>query len=256
MITGFAGPIGIRYDGNGHLWVSDKTGNALSQWTTAGAAVTNITTFNGSQTFNSPYGLGLDPATGDVYVANVFGNNILAFHPTGAYLGSAPVSMNVLGVGVNSAGTTFYMVGTGIGTSVFAYSISGSTFSFAATFGSSNLSGPYGAALDSSDNLYVADYSSSRIVEFNTATDTYVRAVTLANLGSAGGPSDLALDGSGNIFTADQNNQVIQEFDSGGNYVGSYGSGKLFGPVGITLDPSENIYVVDYNGKNVVKLVR
>ena len=101
------------------------------------------------------------------------------------------------------------------------------------TFGLSNgrFNHPNGIAVDSSGNVFVADYNNDRIQKF-TNSGTFIRA--WGTLGSLDGqfdhPWDVALDSSGNVFVADTWNDRIQKFTNNGNFLAKWGtSGSLVG---------------------------
>jgi DNA-binding beta-propeller fold protein YncE len=61
-------------------------------------------------------------------------------------------------------------------------------------------------------------------------------------------PTGVAVDGTGNVFVVDSDR--IQVFDSGGNFVGAWGSygtgiGQFEYPQGVAVDNDGNVYVVD-----------
>jgi hypothetical protein len=88
----------------------------------------------------------------------------------------------------------------------------------------SNLCMPYGVAVDSGGNVYIADYMSNRVLEYNTplSTDTVADRVvgqhnftsigfSCCTAGSLSEPTGLALDTSGNLYVADYGeNRVLQ----------------------------------------------
>src|SRR5262249_31046421 len=84
------------------------------------------------------------------------------------------------------------------------------------------LNAPYGVAVDSSGNVFIADVNNHVIREIVQATGNIL---TLAGNGTAGysgdgglataaqlnAPNGVAVDGSGNVFIADSNNNVVRE---------------------------------------------
>jgi DNA-binding beta-propeller fold protein YncE len=115
---------------------------------------------------------------------------------------------------------------------------------------------PHAVAVDSSNNVYVADYSNSRIVKFS-GNGTY-----LTQWGSNGtgpgqfeSPFGAAVDSSNNVYVVDDGNNRVEKFDSNGNYLTQWGSagsgnGQLEYPHGIAVDTSNNVYVADsYNNR-------
>jgi sugar lactone lactonase YvrE len=119
---------------------------------------------------------------------------------------------------------------------------------------------PRGIALDSSDNIYVADSSKNRIqiFEHNQDNDQYKYKNTIGGKWGRGNyqfmnPTGVALDKSGNIYVADTLNYRIQIFNPGpddsyeykATIGGELGHGKyqFNRPNGVALDNSDNIYV-------------
>ncbi|MGD1019671.1 MAG: PEP-CTERM sorting domain-containing protein [Verrucomicrobiia bacterium] len=118
--------------------------------------------------------------------------------------------------------------------------------------GSSGLNYPYGLAVDSGGNLYVANsggglQGSSDIEEFSpSATGSVLTASSLSF------PTDLALDKNGSIFVANAGNNTIEEFDSSGTgSVFATASSGIDFPEGLAFDSSGNLYVA--NATNIEK---
>jgi DNA-binding beta-propeller fold protein YncE len=118
---------------------------------------------------------------------------------------------------------------------------------------------PYGIAVDSSGNVYVADTSNNRIQKFSS-TGSFV--TKWGTQGSADGqinhPYGIAVDSSGNVYVADTMNNRIQKFSSTGSFVTKWGSGgsgdsQFSSPWGIAVDSSGYVYVVDCNNNRIQK---
>ena len=84
---------------------------------------------------------------------------------------------------------------------------------------------PYGVAVDSSGNVYVADSANNRIQKFNSSGYFITK---WGSLGSGDGqffsPGGVAVDSSGNVYVADSMNARIQKFDIAGNFITKWGS--------------------------------
>ncbi len=111
---------------------------------------------------------------------------------------------------------------------------------------------PWGIAVDSSGNVYVADASDDRIQKFNS------NGGFITKWGSYGsgngqfiGPWGIAVDSSGNVYVVDSENNRIQKFTSSGSFITKWTGGYF--PVGAAVDSSINVYVVDQTRENIQK---
>lgn len=129
-------------------------------------------------------------------------------------------------------------------------------------FGTNNgqFSFPYGIAVDTSNNVYVADLNNYRIEKFDS-NGNY-----LAQWGSAGTnhgqfsePLGIAVGSSNNVYVVVENTSYsrIEKFVSNGNYLTQWGSpgtnnGQFRYPYCVAVDCSNNVYVTDW-GNNCVQ---
>jgi sugar lactone lactonase YvrE len=228
-------------DRNGHLYVGDYNNQRIRKITPEGVVSTLAgsggTGFNdgtgGSATFHFPSAVALD-SSGNVYVADYNNHLIRKVSPAG-------VVTRLAGAGtygnVNGSGAT-------------------------AKFDS-----PYGVAVDTSGNAYVADESNHQIRKITPEG----MVSTLAGTGTAGFedgtgisakfnyPSGVALDTNGNLYVADASNNRIRKITQAGvvsTLAGMGSSGAVNGagvtatfgnPSGVALDNNGNVYVADYN---------
>jgi len=103
----------------------------------------------------------------------------------------------------------------------------------------------YGIAVDSSDNVYVADTHNHRIQKFNSSGGFIAK---WGSYGTGDGqfnlPYGIAVDSSDNVYVADFKNYRIQKFDSNGNFITKwniYNSNQA----GIAVNSFGNVYVSD-----------
>ncbi|HEY5228656.1 MAG TPA: NHL repeat-containing protein [Opitutaceae bacterium] len=260
----FNQPFGVALDSAGNLYVADKNNHTIRVVSSGGAVTTlagtagalGMTDGTGSDArFNFPVAVAVSSA-GDVYVADSNNNTVRKVTPKGVV-------------------TTF------AGTAGTAGNLDSST-------GAANLRSPYGLAVDSSGNVYVADQGNNNIRKIASAgaVSTLAGPVGVATtadengaaapVGSADGtgpaasfnqPTGIAVDSAGNVYVADTGNDTIRKVTSAGvvttlagspGAVGSTdgtGSAARFNaPSGLAVDGSGNIYVADAGNSTIRKV--
>lgn len=243
---------GMATDSKGNLYVADRSNHTIRMVTPAGVVTTFAGTAgssgstNGTGTaasFNQPSGLCVD-SNDNVYVADT-GNNVIRKITSGGV-----VSLYAGTVG--SSGST-----DGTGTAILF-----------------NL--PYSVAVDSSGNIYVADYGNNlvRKVTSSGTSTTLAGSAGLAGTVDATGsnarfnqPTDIVIDSAGNLYVCDSSNNSIRKVTSGGVVTtiagvggvqgaldGPTGSSLLRAPRGLAIDSSGNLYVAD-SGNSLIRKI-
>ena len=137
-----------------------------------------------------------------------------------------------------------------------------------------NLYNPYGVAVDSSGNYYIAAFNQNRVFKVNTSGTISVVAGNGAQGYSGDGvtggaglatlyhPFAVAVDSSGNVYIADQYNCVVRKVDSTNTittFAGTPGScgysgdngkataAQLYSPAGLAFSSTGNLFIGDYN---------
>ena len=112
------------------------------------------------------------------------------------------------------------------------------------TLVSSGLFDPEGVAVDSADNVYIADTGNQAIKEWTTANNT---VITLVASGLVY-PSGVAVDCAGNVYIADTFHSAIKEWVTASNTVTALVDSNLSLPFGVAMDGVGNVYITDtYN---------
>jgi hypothetical protein len=143
---------------------------------------------------------------------------------------------------------------------------------------SAELKVPYGVAVDSAGNAYIADAQNNRVRMVST-TGTITTVAGNGSAGSAGdggpavsaslnNPTGVAVDATGNLYIADQYNNKIRVVNTAGvistfagtGSVGNGGDGGLataaamYYPAGIALDGLGSLYIADTNNQRIRKV--
>jgi len=307
------GPNGVLYepeavavDSAGNVYVAD-TGNAAIRRITPGGSIStlagspgtlgNVDGNGANALFYQPAGIGIDSA-GNLYVADYFNNTIRLVSPAGAVTtlaGLAGVSGSAdgangsarfrapQGVTVDRTGTVYIadtanstirvMTAAGAVTTLAGSPSSGSLNGIA---GSARFYFPQTVAVDSRNNLYIADTRNSVIRKITSAGVVSVLAGTPGVFGSADGPGASALfagprgitsDASGNVYVADTGNHTIRKLTPDGvtttlaglagypgNADGPGTSAHFCQPEGVAVDGANNVYVAD-TGNHTVRII-
>ena len=125
--------------------------------------------------------------------------------------------------------------------------------------GDGQMTSPTALALDSQENLYLADGSLQRITVYDREGNYVSKWGTPGSAdGEIGGPSGLAFDSDDNLLLVDHKNHRVQRFTKDGRYLGQFGSlgsgdGDFNLPWGITVDEQGLIYVADWRNDRIQK---
>ena len=140
----------------------------------------------------------------------------------------------------------------------------------------SRFDSPYGVAVDSAGNVYVADTNNNTIRRITSAGVVSTLAGTAGVAGELDGtgsaarfdaPEGLSVDGSGNLYVADANGKTIRKVTPAGvvttiaGMAGTIGTtdgtgsaARFTTPVDTAMDSSGNLYVTDYGAGTIRKI--
>ena len=300
---------GLAVDSAGNLYISAsdrvrKVSNGVITTVAGGGPPGPLVGDNGPAT-DAPllyvYGVAVDSA-GNLYIADHDSqrirkvvNGVITTVAGGGYsLGDGGPATGAqlslpLGVAVDVAGSLYIddngnsrirKVSNGVITTVAG---TGTIGSFAAGFSGDNgpavsaqLSFPSGVAVDSADNIYIADNNNLRIREVSNGVITTVAGNGTAGFGGDNGPAtsaqlsfpqSVAVDSAGNLYISEANhirkvfNGVITTVAGTGGFSGGFSgdngpatSAQLSIPLGLAVDSTGNLYVADSGNGRIRKI--
>lgn len=242
--TGLNHPVGLAVDSQGNLWVADSGNSRVvrfpAPFAQTGQQTANLVLGQNSLTsyvpgvtqflMETPFGL-TQFSNGSLAVSDPLANRILVFAPTGG--------------GFSSGQAAAYVIGqTG-----FSQSGSGNS--------SSQLSSPRHLAVDSSDRLYVCDFSNDRLLVFNKPVGNNPAAVASTNVD--GQPEAIAVSFATGLGWLAVGNGVIQipeisnfqETASGIQTLQAFATQNNAGvaTLAVALDPFDDVVVADNSNR-------
>jgi sugar lactone lactonase YvrE len=210
-----------------------------------------------------PYGVAVDAPSGRLFVADTSNQRVLSWPNAPAFANGQPADLvlgqpDFLAHGSNNGGVS-----------------------------AKGLSLPTGVALDAQGDLYVADYSNNRVLEYDAPLSSGMAAGRVFgqpdfthNTANNGGvsanslyiPNGVALDAQGNLYVADTGNNRVLEYnappttDRTADHVfgqpdfthntennGGVSANSLLYPEGVELDRQGNLYVADTFNSRVLE---
>lgn len=252
-VARFRYPCGVAVDSAGDVYVADRSNQTVRKITPAG----QVTTLAGSALesgsadgtgstarFNEPNRVAVG-SDGNAYVAD--GDNYRIRKIT-------PAALVTTLAGANSPGRTD------------------------GTVNDARFFQPYGVAVDTAGNLYVADSGNQTLRKIMPSGVVDTLAGLAGNRGSADGsgsdarfkfPNGVAVDSAGTVYVTDGDNHTVRKITSAGavstlaglagNSGSSEGTGsaaRFFAPRGLALDSAGNLYVADNFNHTIRKITQ
>ena len=201
---------------------------------------------------NAPYFVAVHDS-GDIFVTSCSDHCIRVFDKNGtrkAIIGSQGVGVGQFSspLGITIRGDVMFVAENG-GNRIQKLSVTGKFLLKFGTHGSrcGQMSSPWGMCLSSNGNLYITDYTNSRIQVFD-CNGIFSHIINGPELR---GPEAIAFDPCGNLHVADYSSKCVNVFTVDGKYIRRYGSGLLQGPAGIAVDQDGYCLVGDWNRKSL-----
>ncbi len=302
----FNGPGSVAVDSAGNLYVADAYNHTIRKVTSAGVVTTvaGLAGQSGSADgtgsvarFNEPASVAVDSA-GNVYVADTQNFTIRKVTSAGVTMtlaglagnwgsadgtGSAAQFDYPRGVAVDSGGNVYVADSrnhtirkvTSAGVTMTLAGLPGQSGSADGTGSAAQFNWPFGVAVDSAGNVYVADTDNCTIRKVTSAGVVTTLAGLAGQPGSADGtgsaaqfqkPTGVAVDSAGNVYVADTDNCTIRKVTSAGvvttiggtagvaSSADGVGSVAIFSyPEGIAVDGAGNVYLADADNNRISK---
>ena len=237
-----ADPYGLAFDQQGNLYIADLNNQVVRQVTPSGT----ISTFAGinlygsggdggpatSAYLNRPIGLAVDTA-GDLYIADS-NNYCIRKVTTDGIIHTVAGKITASGYSGDGGPATSALMGT-----------------------------PFGIALDSTGNLYIADTSNNRIRMVSAATGIITTVAGNGQQGDGGDggpatsaqlndPEGVAVDAAGAIYISEKFGNRVRQVVNG--VINTIQGSPLFEPFGLSAGPSGALYIADF-GNDVIRLL-
>lgn len=229
----------------GRVYVADSAADRVDVYNPDGTLAFRFGSHGGGPgqfSFTSPDdvglgGVGIDPATDTVYVADTANRRIETFTSDGAFSGQWGTYTlgEVIDVAIARDGEVFTVEDRP--NSVKRFTAAGSLIETLAVY-------PVdagGIALGGDGSLLVADYGSGGF----TALDGSGRIVRRVQISGKSMPSDIAGDTAGRVFVTDSRNGRVDVFDTNGSQTGYFRTPEY--PTGVALG-ADALYVTTYDG--------
>jgi glucose/arabinose dehydrogenase len=291
--TGLDEPIGVAFDANGDLFISNTLGDTVSvlpasTGTIFGQSFTanQVATLDVGSVLSDPSGLAFD-ANGNLFIANfesgtvavdpastgtIFGQSVTA--DVGASLTAATGLDDPFGITVDANGDLF--VADTYANTVMVLPVSTGTI-FGQTMTAdvatpltvaSGLEGPTGVAFDANGDLFISDAfsegvtvlpASSGVLFGQAVTADIAATVTAASAAGLAAPFGLAFDTSGDLYISNLENNTVTELASTSVLIANQTStlsaaSGLDIPNGIVLDANGDLFIANL-GNNTISVL-
>ena len=274
----FQNPRDIAIASDGSYYVADTNNHRIQHLSPEGDVLHVWGSFADSSkgnapggTFYEPWGVGISPTTGNVYVTDTWNHRIQVFTADGefikqwGYFGQAETPLSLWGprdIAFDNLGNV-YVTDTG-NKRIVIYDPEGNFLNQFGTVGFEPLQfdEPVGIAVDATGLIYVADTWNQRVQVIQPGTGGQFSVVRTWDIVAWYGQSldnkpALAVDKVGNVYVSDPEGNRILKFNNQGEFLyfwGDYGvSFDQFNlPVGLATDASNGLWVADSGNHRIM----
>jgi len=262
---GLSRPQGIAIDGLGNVWAANVTTSSLSEFSSAGVALSSGGGYSGGG-LDEPTAVAID-LTGNAWVANLSGTGESEFSSytplspaNGFAICAAPYSH---GVAVDGSNQIWFANTFGFGGIADAEGLTNAGCVSALTdtgapippggFGAGYLDNPYGIAIDSAGSAWIANQGGSSVTKLSS-TGAPISPFAGYTGGGLNAPSGIAIDGPGNVWMVNSGNSTLTKLSNLGAALSpsaGFAGGGLSGPAGLAIDGRGNAWVANFGGNSV-----
>ncbi|MGB7291285.1 MAG: hypothetical protein WBD99_03850 [Thermodesulfobacteriota bacterium] len=247
-------PFDVAVDSSGNIYAVYEDSNQVAKFSPAGVELMRIgSPGSANGQFNMPNGVAVD-SSGNIIVADTHNKRIQVFNSAGVHKLTfrSPGVRQLVNIGV----PTLEELPEEYKKRAKEEYIKHKKW-LEQRGGFIEFSFPTGVAVDSSDDIIVANSVVNGIQVFNSEG---VQKLSFGSPGAEDGqfdsPDGVAVDSSDNIIVADSGNYRIQVFDSAGVHKLTFGrrgrrNGQFDYPHGVAVDNSDNIIVADSGNSRV-----
>ena len=220
--TSLSNPLSVALDSSNNLYIADNGNNRVLYYPSGTTTATRVYGQNGSfstalvnntagtanvvstTSLNQPAGIDLD-SSNNLYIDDYLNNRVL-YYPSGTTTATRVYGQN----------------------GSFSTALVNNTAGTANTISATSLSSPQSVALDSGNNLYIADWSNNRVLYYPSGTTTATRVYGQ----------------NGSFSTA-----LVNNTSGTANTVSAT---SLYQPYGVNIGSNGNIYITDWDNHRIL----
>jgi sugar lactone lactonase YvrE len=257
LYSGLSSPQAMVVDAGNNVYIADTGHHLVRKLPWNGASYGNPA--NVGTGWSAPSGVAVDGA-GNLYVADAGSNLVVEVPWTGSAYGTQATISGIYNFAqdltIDGTGNLYILTNAA---TITKLPWNGTEYGAQTTIGSGLSGGKYNTdVVDSSGNIYIADYDNGNIVKETLSGGSYTQTI-LGNFGG-GSVDGVATDPAGNVYVANYGANTVLMLPWTGTGSTGYGApitltsnGLLSGPEAVYLDGIGNIYIEAFNNNRVEK---